>query len=522
MSELVVEAPVVAVTVYPDRARVTRRGRITVPGGDQVVYVEPLPLLLEQDSVRVSGRGPATVLGVDVATRYHPQAPDETVAELKRAQRAAQDEIAALGDADDVQVQLETFLGQLAKRAGGSFARTLASGDQGAELGGFTESLAGRLSAVRATRRELTVQRREVEERLAAVDRRLAALKEKRAPDRLTAAVSLALESEAEVEVEIELSYIVPAAGWTSSYDVRLTGDRLTLSWYGLITQYTGEDWPECDLTLSTARPTVTAKVPELDAWYLDRAHPHPPMPVAAPAAAPYRGTVTPQSAFAEGLQRADFADLDATVEQGVTAATYTPPRPVAVPADGATHRATIAAIELDADLDYITAPVRSTDVHLRATVVNSSVHTLPAGKAAVFHEADFVGSAALPLWAAGEDVELALGLDDRIRVERKLVRRDATKATLGSTRRRQVEYETTIENHTPRTARITVLDQFPVARDHEITVKRLTADPEPAETTDLGVVTWKLDLAPDTETTVKLAFRVDTGKSVDLTGWRE
>ncbi|TCC24451.1 mucoidy inhibitor MuiA family protein [Kribbella sindirgiensis] len=520
MSELVVEAPVVAVTVYPDRARVTRRGRITVPGGDQVVYVEPLPLLLEEDSVRVSGRGPATVLGVDVATRYHAQTPDDAVAELRRAQRAAQDEIAALTDANDVQVQLETFLAQLAKRAGGSFARTLASGDPGAELGGFTESLAGRLSAVRATRRELTVQRREVEERLAAVGRRLAALKEKKGPDRHAAAVSLALESEA--EVEIELSYVVPGASWTSTYDVRLKGDRLTLSWYGLITQYTGEDWPECDLTLSTARPTVTAKVPELDAWYLDRAHPHPPMPVAAAAAPQYSGTVTPQSAFAESLQRADFVDLDATVEQGVTAATYTPPRPVAVPADGATHRATIAAIELDADLDYITAPVRSTDVHLRATVVNSSVHTLPAGKAAVFHEADFVGSAALPLWAPGEDVELALGLDDRIRVERKLVRRDATKATLGSTRRRQVEYETTIENHTPRTARITVLDQFPVARDHEITVKRLTADPEPAETTDLGVVTWKLDLEPDAETTVKLAFRVDTGKSVELTGWRE
>jgi uncharacterized protein (TIGR02231 family) len=216
------------------------------------------------------------------------------------------------------------------------------------------------------------------------------------------------------------------------------------------------------------------------------------------------------------------FADVEATVEQGVTAASYTPPRPIAVPADGATHRATIAAIDLEAELDHVTAPVRSTDVHLRATVVNSSAHTLPAGKAAVFHEADFVGSAALPLWAPGEDVELALGLDDRIRVERKLVRRGATKATLGSTRRRQVEYETKIENHTPRAARITVLDQLPVARDHEITVKQLGVEPDPAETTEMGVITWKLDLAPGAETTVRLGFRVDTGKSVDLTGWRE
>ncbi|MFI7062540.1 DUF4139 domain-containing protein [Kribbella sp. NPDC050124] len=524
MTLLVVDAPIAAVTVYPDRARVTRRGKLTVPAGDQTVYVEPLPLLLQEDSVRVSGHGPATVLGVDLAMRHHPQAPDETVAEVERQRREAVAEVAELTDADDVQAQLDAFLAQLARRAGGTFARTLASGDDGADLGGFTDSLTSRLDAVRAKRRELAVQRREAEERLAAADRRLAAISKQRTPDRRSAAVTLALESEA--EVEIELSYVVRSAGWTSSYDVRLNADQLTLSWYGLITQQTGEDWPECDLRLSTARPTVTAKVPELDPWYLDRFH--PPMP-AAPAGVPLSHRAVPASLggaadFIEQQSAAApaFADLAAAVEQGVTAATYTPPRPVAVPADGASHRATIAAIDLDAKLDYVTAPVESTDVHLRATVVNSSTHTLPAGKAAVFHDADFVGSAALPMWAPGEDVELALGLDDRIRVERKLVRRTASKATLGSTRRREVEYETKIENHTPRPARVTVLDQLPVARDHEITVKPLVTEPEPAETTDLGVVTWKLDLAAGAEVAIKLGFRVETGKSVELSGWRE
>ena len=517
MSELVVDAPIAAVTVYPDRARVTRRGKITVPAGDQMVYVEPLPLALQEDSVRVSGRGPATVLGVDVATRHHPQAPDETVAELERQRREAQAAVAELADADDVQSQLDAFLTQLARRAGGSFARTLASGETGAELSGFTESLADRLSAVRSKRRDLATQRRDAEERLAAADRRLAKVAQQVKPDRRSAAVGLALDAEA--EVEIELSYVVAGAGWTSSYDVRLAGEQLTLSWYGLVTQLTGEDWPECDLSLSTARPTVTAKVPELGPWYLDRLH--PPVPAAA-AGVPLSRREGMQAEWVQQSAEPAFTDLAATVEQGVTAATYTPPRPVAVPADGASHRATIASIDLDAELDYITAPVRSTDVHLRATVVNSSTHTLPPGKAAVFHEADFVGSAALPMWAPGEDVELALGLDDRIRVERKLVRRNATKATLGSTRRREVEYETKLENHTPRPARITILDQLPVSRDHEITVKPVTTEPDPAETTDLGVITWKLGLAPAETATIKLAFRVDTAKSVDLTGWRE
>ncbi len=518
MTELLVDAPIVAVAVYPDRARITRRGKVILPAGDQTVYVEPLPLILEKDSIRVAGRGPATVVGVDLAMRHNPQAPDETVAELERQRREAQAEVAELADDDDVQAQLDAFLTQLARRAGGSFARSLASGESATELSGFTESLAARLSAVRSKRRELAKLRHDADDRLAAADRRLAAVAQQRTPDRLSAAVTLALETEA--EVEIELSYVVPAAGWGSSYDVRLAGERLTLSWYGLVSQATGEDWPECDLTLSTARPTATAKVPELDPWYLDRFH--PPVPAGVSLSLDSRRASNDARERLQSAKAPDFVEQSAVVEQGVTAATYTPPRPVAVPADGASHRATIASIDLDAELDYITAPARSADVHLRATVVNSSLHTLPAGKAAVFHEADFVGSAFLPIWAPGEDVELALGLDDRIRVERKLVRRNASKATLGSTRRREVEYETRIENHTPRKARVTVLDQLPVSRDHEITVKPITAEPEPAETTELGVVTWKLDLAAGQELLIKLGFRVDTGKSVELTGWRE
>lgn len=529
MSEIVLEAPIVAVSVYPDRARITRRGTVKLGAGDQKVYVEPLPFGLHSDSVRVSGRGPATVLGVDVVTRHHPRTPDETVAALEAERLAIVAEIDQLVDADGVQLQLDSFLAQLSSRAGRSYARSLASGDAGPEtLTDFTESLSTRLTDVRRRRRELAEQRRLADERLAEADRKLAAVSQQRAPDRQAAAV--ALEVRAEAEVEVEISYVVSGAGWTSSYDVRLTGERLTLNWYGLVSQHTGEDWPECELTLSTARPAEAAEVPELDPWFLDRFRPPPPpapMPKRemaygmARAAAPAGAAGAGDDGGAEWMS-ADFDEAVAEVEQGVAAASYTPSRPVAVPADGAEHRATIAAVDLEASLDYVTAPVRSTDAHLRATVVNSSGHTLPAGRAAVFHEADFTGSAALPVWAPGEEVELALGLDDRIRVERELVRRTATKATLGSTRRREVEYEITVSNHTPRQALVTVLDQLPVSRDHEIVVKPTELRPEPAERTDLGELTWKLDLAPSSEQKVRFGVRVELGKNVELTGWRE
>ena len=78
--------------------------------------------------------------------------------------------------------------------------------------------------------------------------------------------------------------YQVGQAGWTTAYDVRLTGaDAVALTWYGMVWQHSGEDWPACELTLSTARPTVAASVPELDPWWVA---PEPPMrPVMARAA---------------------------------------------------------------------------------------------------------------------------------------------------------------------------------------------------------------------------------------------
>ena len=211
-----------------------------------------------------------------------------------------------------------------------------------------------------------------------------------------------------------------------------------------------------------------------------------------------------------------------AKVEEGPVAATYRPARAVPVPADGTTSRATVLVLDLATQLDHVAAPAQSTDVHLRAVVTNTSQHTLPPGQAAVFHEADFVSRTALSTWAPGEELELALGLDDRVRVERELTRRTATKATLGSSRRREVEYRTTVGNYTGRPVRITVLDQLPVSRHDAIAVKETLLEPPPTERTDLGVLTWRLVVPEGQTSTLRLGYRVDTGKGVELSGWRE
>ncbi|MFC7613842.1 DUF4139 domain-containing protein [Actinokineospora soli] len=328
--------------------------------------------------------------------------------------------------------------------------------------------------------------------------------------------VAVAVDLDGSGEVDLEVSYVVNGAGWDSRYDVRLSGERLTLTWFALVTQNSGEDWPECELALSTARPAAGVDVPELDPWFLDVLSPVVPMPAAAPMMRGF-GAAMPAVAGA-----AEVAVDTAQVEHGTTASTYRPQRPVAVPADGTAHRATVAVLELEARVDHVTAPVRGPEVYLRATAVNTSEHTLRPGRAALFHDAEYVGVTQLDAWAPGEELELALGVDDRVRVERELVRRSTGKAVLGGTRRLEAAYRTKVANHGPRPVRLAVVDQVPVSRHEQVVVRDVALRPDPAERDELGRVTWRLDLVPGGRAELELAVRVDVAKGAHLTGWRD
>ncbi|MEC3973973.1 DUF4139 domain-containing protein [Amycolatopsis sp. H20-H5] len=519
-----VEAPIVAVTVYPQHARITRRGSARLDTGSRFT-LDGLPAGLAADSVRVTGTGPATILGVDVTTKRHANPADPALRALtdrRRADQAALDEVTDAETAETTKVELLT---SLAQRSGGSFAKALAAGTaEPGRVAEVTDALSAQLATALKSRRELTDRRAGLAEDLAALDREIANRQGVSEQDSTTVTVELEAEPDAAADagLELELSYVVTEAHWESGYDVRLRDEQVQVTWHGLVTQHTGEDWPECELALSTARPATTVDIPELGPWYLDRVRPVPEHAVlsvnrgyggAAPAAAQ-------QQEAAPALRKLAFRPAE--VEQGAAAATYRPGHPVAVPSGAQGHRTTLAQFDWTAKLGYVTAPVLAEEAHLRATVVNGSEHTLRPGRAAVFHGSEFVGTTRLSAWAPGEEVELALGVDDRIRVERELVRRTAGKAALSGTKRREAEYRTTVTNHGPREAAVTVLDQFPVSRDDAVVVRDVRATPDPAETTELGEFTWRIAVAPGQAAVVTLAFRVDVAKGVELAGWRE
>lgn len=524
-------APIVAVTVHPERARVIRRGTVTVGAGPAELVLADLPDTLSEDSVRVSGRSaaPVRVVGVDLRHRDLAEVPDDRVRAAEAAVRDARRALAVIDGEDAADAARAELLGRLARRSGDRLAAALADGsatpDRVAEVG---SAVAAQLVEVARSRQEHAERRELAEHELLAAQAELDRL---RGSGRQRREAVVAVEADGPAELEVELSYLVRGAGWSTAYDARLTpsggtadgpAGQLDLTWYGMVRQATGEDWPEVELTLSTARPSVSATVPELAPWWIDV--PRPPEPRPMPAAAPAGGPALRRKfAAPEAAMDAMVAvsAVEAEAVDSTVAGAWRLPRPTAVPADGTPHRTTVATFALPARLDHVTAPAQSPDVHLRATVVNDTGRVLLAGPVSTFVEDAFVGTTGMAQTAPGADIELALGVDDRVVAERELVDRTAHKARFGSTRGAVERWTITVENRRATPARVFVRDRLPVSRHADVKVVDVALSPEPAERDDLGRVEWVSTIAPGSKWQASVRFGVEHPKETAVTGWR-
>lgn len=517
-------APIVAVTVYPRRARVTREGVAEIPAGTSELVLAGLPATLLEESVRVSGRssGAVRVRGVDVRHRDLVEVPDERVRAAEAAVREATRALAAIDGEDAADAARQEMVLRLARRSGDRLAAALADGRAGPErVGEVASVVAGHLVDVAASRRVHAERRELAGHALAAAQAELDRL---RGSGRRRRDAVLTVEADGPAEVAIELDYLVSGAGWSTTYDARLVPEndraatrdaigRLELTWFGVVTQTTGEDWPECRLTLSTARPTVTAALPELDPWWVEEARQPVPLAAAAPV----------------GVQRsravAEFAqDVQAEVAQpveGVLAGAWQLAAPTAVHADGTPHRTTVASHLLPARLDHVTAPALDLQVYLRATATNDTGQVLLAGPVSTFADGDLVGSTTLGQTPPDAEFELAFGVDDRVLVERELVERVAHRSRLGAAHGGVERWEIRVENRRSTPARVQVRDRIPVSRTATVKVIEVALSPQPVERDELGRVEWVAVIPPGGSWQAGVRFGVEHPKHTTVTGWR-
>jgi len=529
-----VDSRISAVTVYQDRAVVTRTATVQLNGGTAELVFANLPQALNEQSLQVSGKGSAAATILDVSARqtYVDYTPDARVKELEDQLHAFGKQMRGIDDRSNL---LNMQSATLDRMEGALFAPP-AKDVPRPELNQFTASLAylsEQKAKVATDRATLDEQREDLQNRINTVQNQLNELRG--AGGKAFKTVTVRVASASAGNLDVALSYTVPGASWVPNYDARVASAERTvqLDYFGLVRQGTGEDWKDVALTLSTARPSLGGAAPVLNVWQLDIYNPillreqaerqrhnegRMMKSVAAPAAVNMQTLTSNAPMEADEFKDAAFAG--ATIEAGATSAAFKITTSSSIPSDNSAQRVPITSAGLKATPEYLTVPKRQQAAFLTSKVVNSSDFPLLAGAMNVFLDGTFVATSALRTVMAGEKFDLALGVDDGISIKHKRVNKFTEDTGLtNSGKRITYEYLLTVQNNKKTSERVVVADQMPLSRNEKIVVKLLSPDAKDVKPTDEGTLKWTLDLKPGEKRELTVKFTVEYANDVNVAG---
>ena len=175
--------------------------------------------------------------------------------------------------------------------------------------------------------------------------------------------------------------------------------------------------------------------------------------------------------------------------------------------------------------LHYI-VPKKSLRTYLIARVRADS-ELLP-GPLNVYLGGRYIGKTHLVEKRAGENFDLALGADRQVTVKRDKINDKVKETTFfGKVEKdtvvRELSYKLTVENLKKTPVEVQLMDSIPVSRTDRIKVNNLVISPEPTVKNyndRIGVMLWKLDLAPSEQKEINIDFVVNYTKEVLLPGF--
>jgi uncharacterized protein (TIGR02231 family) len=517
-ADLDASSTVDAVTVYPDGASVTRVITLDLPSGDSTLVAKDFPLSLDPSSLRVEGEAGAKLTIGSIDARQPRAAPPVNLPELDKRIEALKDERANLQGAIDAAKARRQF----AKR----FAETAPVG-----IGekGEARPLSEWRAAFAAVSEEIAIADtaiREAERKQRDIDREIARLESDRAakpPSKLEVRIDLAAATA--TKATLRVTYSVRNARWAPIYDARLdTGakDRkpsLELVRRAEITQSTGEDWSNVALGVSTVRIARGGSAPELNSLLVQ--YPQPPRPVPMPGAVSELARPAPALRSAPAAKAADAFDQreradeqQAVAEFGDFQTTFKIPGRVSLGASEGAKSLRIASSVIAPDLVIRSAPVLDPTAFLEASFRQAEDAPLLPGRVAIYRDGMFVGRGKIASAGKDEMVRLGFGADDKVKIERAVVRRNEGSAGLIVTTSKTDErsFKTSIRNGHDFPIRIAIEDQLPVSENEDIVVEMLPQTTPPTATNlrdKRGVLQWTFDAKPGELKEINFAWRL-------------
>jgi uncharacterized protein (TIGR02231 family) len=517
-ADLDASSAVDAVTVYPDGASVTRLITLDLPAGDNSAVLKDFPLTLDPSSLRVEGEAGAKLTIGAIDAKPPRAAAPVNLPELDRRIEALKDQRVDLQGAINAAAARRKFAERFAETSPAGIgdkgeARPIA--EWRTAFAAVGEEVASADTAIRDAERK----QRELDREIA----RLEADRAQKPPIKLEVRIELA--AAAATKATLRVTYAVRNARWTPLYDARLdTGARdrkpaLELVRRAEITQNTGEDWTNVALSVSTVRTARGGRAPDLNSLIVQ----YPPPPRASASASGAMDSARLRTAplalapaakmAADALsERAD--EQQAAAEIGSFQVVFKIPGRVSLGASEGAKSLRVSSAMLAPDLAVRAVPVLDPTAFLEASFKQNEDAPLLPGRVAIYRDGVFVGRGQMTAAGKDETVRLGFGADDKIKIERSVVKRNEGSAGLIVTTSKTDErsFKTTIRNGHDFPIKVAIEDQLPVSENEDIQVEMLPSTTPPT-TTNLrdrrGVLEWAFEARAGEVRDIGFAWRV-------------
>ena len=539
-----VKSRITRVTVYSDRALVSREASVALTGEPTVFRFKKLPGWVDEGSVRASASA-GKIVDVSVERRFLARSTDEGFrkAELKHREllkqaQALDDELAIL---DAQQKHVESIKVFSLEKLGDDGVKREIKVDSYGEVIDF---VSGTLRKTAAARRDAQAARELLAPDVEASARNLEELA------RLTkleeTMVLVTVQGSAAATANLTLTYATPGATWEPVHELRAATadpDTVELTSFAAVTQTTGEDWNHAELSFSTQSSSDSEHIPELEMLALGKT-----MDVSRSVTRQLTSFTAAQKKFeeqnmhwnrmnqepsrrtseVEQFERSYSSNLallervqSKTVEifaglqtRGTTAHAVAR-EPVIVRSDGRAIRVRLGSTRLKAQRRIFAAPEESLNPAVTLELPNKTSQALLPGGVARYQDGAFLGMTDVDFVAKDEDFSVFFSVADQVKLTRELDRHQSS-LQRNARNRMQLSFVSKAKNLSDRPVTVVLAERVPVSENTEIRISNVRIGP--AEKPDLkGIVRWTVTLAPREEREFRVSYQVEYPPSLVL-----
>jgi uncharacterized protein (TIGR02231 family) len=418
-----IQSKIEAVTVYLDRAMITRTVNVDLVKGEQEIVIDNLPTYIIDDSVRVMGQGiaKAKISGVKVKRIFLQEYRQKKIEELRSELEKLNDEKKQIEDKLSSLNTQKKFIESIKISSSDKISKELYI--QKADTKNWNKVLDfiyKKLGRINDQAIKFEQGKRSLLKKIKVIEAELNRYRSKRSPGKKV--VEIAIKAEAEGKMTLEINYIIPGARWIPSYDIRadLDSSSICLNYYGIISQKTGEDWNNVKLSLSTASPHISGYLPELDPWYIDIHR-----PFLGKAMKRAMADKVMQESYKSSSPLVELKQETAYAESRDTSVAFNIKKRETILGNGEPFKTTITNKELPVKLSYICTPKLYEFAFLKADVINNTEYPFLHGEVSIFLGEKYVGRSKIDTIPIDKRFDLHLGIDERIHVERRLMERE-------------------------------------------------------------------------------------------------